>query len=324
MSDPVEDLLQAARAAQVKDLPRSGMSREQLRQRKLYIGASEAPAAVGQSSFMTPYELWAEKTSEEILERTGPRLEWGHRLERPILERYDEDSDEAVTYPCESVVHPDYPWMRATPDALTPTRVVQAKNVGLGQSREWGEEGTDQVPIMYLIQVTHEMLCTGRRLADLPILIGGNEYRVYCVKLDDELAALLIEREREFWQHVQNRTPPEVVTIADAQARWPKDTGVSVVASPEIADAVVRLREVRDEQEKLNADEDALQLAIRTCMAEATTLTDSSGQTLATWKAQVRSQLDFQGLKKAHPAIYDAFTQKIPTRVFRLAKGKQT
>ena len=298
---------------------------EQLANRKGYIGASEAAAACGLSPWKTPYELWADKTSALVIEQQNSRMEWGNRLESVVMLKYLEDlPPEAGTLeaPCTFQVSAEYPWMGCTPDGLLPDRVVEIKTAGLGQSREWGEEGTDAVPLQYLLQVTHQMICTGRKKADIPVLIGGNDYRVYSVTLDEDLAGLLIEREREFWQHVEARTPPDVQSIADAVSRWPKDSGVSVVATPEIADAVVRLAEVKAEQEKLEADADALSLAIRTCMAEASILTDSAGQTLATWKAQVRSQFDFQAFKAAHRALYDAFTVKHPTRVFRLSKGK--
>ena len=299
---------------------------DQLVTRKGYIGASEAAAACGLSPWKTPYELWADKTSAIVIDAQNARMEWGSRLESVVMLKYLEDlPPEAGTLeaPCLFQVSAEYPWMGCTPDGLLPDRVVEIKTAGLGQAREWGEEGTDAVPLQYLLQVTHQMICTGRKKADIPVLIGGNDYRVYSVALDEELANLLITREREFWQHVENKTPPEVRTIADAVSRWPKDSGVSVVATPEIADAVVRLAEVKAKQEKLEADADALSLAIRTCMADATTLTDSAGQTLATWKAQVRSQFDFQAFKAAHRDLYDAFTFKHPTRVFRLSKGKQ-
>jgi putative phage-type endonuclease len=301
------------------------MTPDQLLARKQFIGASEAAAACGLSPWKTPYELWSDKTSDELDERDSSRMEWGRRLEAVVLLKYLEDlPPEAGTLqaPCEFQVSPDYPWMGCTPDGLLPDRVIEIKTAGMANSREWGEPGTDAVPLHYLIQVTHQMIVTGRKKADIPVLIGGSDYRVYSVELDEELAQLLIDRERVFWTHVEARTPPEVKSIADAQARWPKDTGVSVVATPEIADAVQRLAEVKAEQDRLEADADALSLAIRTCMADATTLTDSSGQALATWKAQLRSQFNFQGFKAAHPGLYAEFTDKIPTRVFRLAKGK--
>jgi len=303
------------------------LTTEQLALRKGYIGASEAAAACGLSPWKTPYELWSDKTTDVIDTPTNARMEWGNRLEAVVMLKYLEDlSPEAGTLeaPCAFQVSPDYPWMGCTPDGLLPDRVVEIKTTGIANSREWGEPGTDAVPLHYLLQVTHQMIVTGRKKADIPVLIGGSDYRVYSVELDEELAKLLIEREATFWTHVEARTPPDVKSIADAAARWPKDTGVSVVATPEIADAVQRLAEVKAEQEKLEADADALSLGIRVCMGEATTLTDSSGQALATWKAQVRSQFNFQGFKAAHPGLYAEFTDKIPTRVFRLSKGKQT
>jgi putative phage-type endonuclease len=302
------------------------MTPEQLALRKGYIGASEAAAACGLSPWKTPYELWSDKTSDELDERDSSRMEWGRRLESVVLAKYVEGLGDGLELeaPCLTRVSEQYPWMACTPDGLLPDRVVEIKTAGMGNAREWGEPGTDAVPLQYLIQVTHQMIVCARRKADIPVLIGGSDYRVYSIDLDEELAELLIERERVFWTHVEARTPPEVKSIADAQARWPKDTGVSVVATPEIADAVQRLAEVKAEQEKLEADADALSLAIRTCMAEATTLTDSSGQALATWKAQLRSQFNFQRFKADHPGLYADYTDKIPTRVFRLSKGKQT
>lgn len=298
---------------------------EQLTHRKGYIGASEAAAACGLSPWKTPYELWSDKTSALVIEQQSMRMEWGSRLEAVVMLKYLEDlpSDAGtLEAPCPFQVSPDYPWMGCTPDGLLPDRVVEIKTAGLGQSREWGEPGTDAVPLHYLLQVTHQMICTGRKKADIPVLIGGNDYRVYNVDLDEELAQLLITRERDFWKHVEEKTPPEVRTIADATSRWPKDSGVSVVATQEIADAVVKLQEVKAQQDALEKDADALALAIRTCMAEATTLTDSSGQSLATWKAQTRTQFEYSEFKRAYPDLYEKFSTKHNTRVFRLAKGK--
>jgi putative phage-type endonuclease len=299
------------------------MTPEELEDRRRYIGSSESAAVVGLSPWRTPFEVWAEKTGQAPEQADNERMAWGRRLERAVMERYIEDATEPVQYPCAPVVHPEFPWMRATPDGLTPTKVVEIKTAGLGQAREWGEGG-DSIPLPYLLQCTHLMLCTQRRLTDVAVLIAGNDFRTFSFELDDELAELLINREREFWQHVQDRTPPEVTTLQDAKLRWPKDSGVTVTASQEIADAVLRLHEINEQRDALEADADALQLAVKTCMGEASTLSDSSGQSLATWKAQVRSQFNFARFKAEHPGLYADFTDKIPTRVFRLAKGKQT
>ena len=300
------------------------MTPAELLARKRYIGASEAAAACGLSPWTTPYQLWSDKTSDAVSDIQNARMEWGSRLESVVLAKYAEDLPQPhdVCSPCPQYISEQFPWMACTPDALRLDRVVEVKTAGINAAREWGETGTDAVPLQYLLQTTHQMIVTGRRLADIPVLIGGSDYRVYTVAYDEELAALLIERERHFWQHVQDGTPPDVKSIADAVARWPKDSGITVIATQEIADAVVRLRDLNAQMDTLEADADALSLAIRTCMADASTLTDSAGQPLATWKAQSRSQFDFQAFKSAHADLYAAFTVKHPTRVFRLIKGK--
>jgi predicted phage-related endonuclease len=174
----------------------------------------------------------------------------------------------------------------------------------------------------YLLQVTHQMVVTGLKKADIPVLIGGHDYRLYSVDYDAELAAMLIVRERTFWQHVIDGTPPDVKTVRDANARWQKDTGTTVEATQAVFDAVMKLRELDEQIARLEADHDAMQLAVKTCMAEASTLTDTAGMVLATWKAQSRSQFDYQAFKAAHPDLYKQFSTQHQTRMFRLAKGK--
>lgn len=300
------------------------MTPAQLLARKQHIGASEAAAACGLSPWTTPYQLWADKTSDAVDVIDNPRMEWGRRLESVVLRKYAEDlpRPDYLIAPCDVVTSAEHPFMSCTPDALLPDRVVEVKTAGLSSAREWGEPGSDAVPMHYLLQVTHQMVVTGRRLADIPVLIAGNDYRLYTVNYDEELAALLIERERAFWRHVEDRTPPDVASIADAVARWPKDTGTKVEATLDVYHAILKMQEIKEDLDRLEADYDALQLAVKTCMAEHSTLVDSANEVLATWKAQSRSQFDYSGFKAKHPDLYAQFSQKQSTRVFRLARMK--
>lgn len=299
------------------------MTPEQLRERKRYIGASEAAAACGLSPWQTPFELWQSKVSEDVTDIDSPAMEWGRRLEAVVLAKYAEDTGTQPEAPCPFRVSPDYPWMGCTPDALLPDRVIEVKTAGLAKAREWGDPGTDAVPLQYLLQVTHQMIVTGLRRADIPVLIGGSDYRVYSIAYDAELAEMLIERQRVFWQHVESNTPPDVQTIKDATARWPKDSGSSVIATADICDAIVKLREIEEKQKALEADADALGLAVRTCMADASVLTDSAGHTLATWKAQSRHNFDSKAFKSVHPDLYAKFTTTATSRIFRLNRSNK-
>jgi putative phage-type endonuclease len=282
------------------------------------LGASDAAAACGLSPWRTPYELYLEKTGEIPSQADNPRLEWGRRLEAVILEKYltERALDPADVVTQAHRVSAEFPWMSATPDALLPDRVVEVKTAGWGKGEQWGEPGTDAIPLVYLLQITHQMIVTGLRVADVPVLIGGSDYRVYTVMFDQELADLLIDRERAFWTYVETRTPPDIKSIADSIARWPIDTGKTIVATPEVADAVYQLRVLDGEQQKLDAARDALQLAVRTCMADASVLTDTAGMVLATWKAQTRRWFQQKEFRAAHPELYAEFSEQKTTRVF--------
>jgi putative phage-type endonuclease len=287
--------------------------------RRASIGASEAAAVLGLSPYKTPLDVYLEKTGDvpaPVLD--SEPVYWGRALESLILQRYMADTGRALDVVQQVYRSPEHPFMTATPDAVGADRLVEIKTAGIRQAAQWGEPGTDAVPIQYLVQVTHQMIVTGHQLADMAVLIGGQDYRVYAVPLDRELAAAVIEREREFWSAVSARTPPAPTTLAGASLRWPRDTGATVVASPDVLEALARLKAVRERLKVDEADADALELAVKTCMAEATTLTDAAGAVLATWKSQSSRRFDAQAFKAAHGDLYEQFRVASASRVFRL------
>jgi hypothetical protein len=83
-----------------------------------------------------------------------------------------------------------------------------------------------------------------------------------------------------------------------------------------VADAVYQLRVLEGEQQKLDAARDALQLAVRISMADASILTDSAGMVLATWRAQTRRWFQQKEFRIAHPELYAQFTEQKTTRIF--------
>jgi len=296
-----------------------------LQERRTGIGASECAAVVGLSPWATPLDIYLSKVATDV-PAEGPDSEpmyWGRELEAVILRRYQRDTGRQLDTEQKLVRSPQHPFMIATPDARASDRLVEVKTAGLQAAKEWGEPGTDAVPMQYLLQVTHQMIVTGDQLADIAVLIAGNDYRVYQVKLDPELAAMLIEREAAFWRAVEAREPPDPTSLAAASLRWPVDTGKTMTATPEIYAAWTQLRSLREELKAREADCDALELAIKTCMADAATLVGPAGETLCTWKTQSARRLDSKALRAAHPAIYEAFLTESPSRVFRMKEPKK-
>ena len=54
-----------------------------------------------------------------------------------------------------------------------------------------GEPGTDEIPDYYMTQVQHYLAVTGVKTADVAVLIGGNDFRIYTIEADEELQSFV-------------------------------------------------------------------------------------------------------------------------------------
>lgn len=179
-----------------------------LAERKRGIGGSDAAAILGLSKFRTPLQVYLDKIGQAPpIEETAP-MRWGKKLEPLILDEYEQIKGVGLRRNL-SYVHPGYEWMRGTLDAMSDDElVVEAKAIGFDRAREWGEEGSDYVPVDYLCQVQHYLAVSGRETADIAALFHGSQLKIYTVQADFDLIEMLTTKEAEFWLRVVNRNPP--------------------------------------------------------------------------------------------------------------------
>jgi putative phage-type endonuclease len=284
--------------------------------RRKFIGGSDAPAILGLSPWKTPYQLYLEKRGE--LEGHGDSVDpdndpmfWGKTLEPIIRQRYADKTGKRIVVPSAPIIHPQHGWMGGSLDGVTDDqRVFEAKNTRvLG---EWGEPETDAIPEMYLVQVQHYLAVTQFSVADVAVLIGGNDFRIYHIEADIELQALIIEREAAFWSRVQNGDPPPPLTYSDMQKRYGKaSTAIVVQASPEAVEAVNRIKQLKEIQEQ----EETLKAFVMGEMGEADTLS-AGDKILATWKAaKAAKRFDQKAFEADHPELYAQYCKDgNPTR----------
>jgi putative phage-type endonuclease len=178
--------------------------------RRTGIGGSDAAVIFDASPFCTALELYHDKRGELPVEDTEPaHLKWGRLLEPVVRQEYAERTGRIVQQIDALVVHPKYPWMIGNMDG----HVVDGKRVYEGKTARtaegWGEQGTDKVPEHILFQVQHYLCVTAYEVADVAVLIGGSDFRMYEIPADREFQELMIEGEREFWQSVVSGQPPE-------------------------------------------------------------------------------------------------------------------
>jgi putative phage-type endonuclease len=205
-----------------------------LAERRRGLGASDCAAAMGLSPYCTPLELYYRKLGELPEPEDTPAMRRGRKWEGDVLDQYEETTGILVRRQV-FMRHPDHPWMTATCDgvgldaivergpfpfdevASIANILVEAKVVGWRAAREWGEDGTDDVPRHVLCQVHHQLAVTGAQRCDVAALIGGSDFRVYPIRrAEDKFYQHLMHRLWIFWCRVEGREPPPPTLPADA------------------------------------------------------------------------------------------------------------
>ena len=182
-----------------------------LAERRKGIGSSDAAAIAGLApeGWGSALSVYLDKLGQ-LPERTTEPMRWGTRLEPAIAAAYQEETGVEISQPAPLIVrHPEHSWMLASPDRLAADRIVELKTCSAFHAEQWGEPGTDEVPEHYLVQVQHQLAVTGMDLADVAVLIGGQDFRVYTLFRSEALISRLLEIEAAFWERVQQRQPPE-------------------------------------------------------------------------------------------------------------------
>lgn len=280
--------------------------------RKTGIGGSDAAAALGLSHWKTPLMLYQEKLPDApIMEIESEPMKWGKILEPVIRQEYANRTGYDVTHEMGKIQSDQYAYMFINLDgvAITQGRVAEFKTSR--SSDGWGEEGTDEIPQEYLVQVMHAMIVTKLEVADVAVLIGGSDYRQYEVPADKELMQLIIDQEAEFWSKVQNRMAPDPVNSDDVRRLYATSKEKSILATDEMVSLANDLRLTKAAGKELEAEEDAIKFKLQDFMKDNDTIVGPDGKPLITWKSAKGSVLlDSDMVKSVYPDVYKACTKE--------------
>ena len=287
------------------------ITKEQLEERRYGLGASDISVLMGLNKWRSSYDLWLEKTGQkEPGDLSGnDSIYWGNALEDVAAKRYERETGRTVYEPQETFRHPDYPFLMAHVDRLV---VGEDRGVEIKTSVSdsgWGQEGTDDIPLPYRVQVETCAMLTGISIWDVPLLVAGNrailEYKLYTVIASPEIQSEILSRAIEFWDCVQGGFPPEGITLDDAKQRYRRSEPKEIYASDEVYEAWQRLVEAKSAKKQAAEDEEVATGRICNFMGDADTLV-RDGRVIATWRNG--SVLDHESLRADHGDIYSAYT----------------
>ena len=268
------------------------------------IGGSQAAAAVGLNRWCAPIQLWQQLT-EGFEQPENPAMKWGKILEAPIRQEYADQMGVRVVVPKEPVYRDE--WKRAHPDGLVvdaddqPTRGLEVKTAGAHLADEWGDAGTDQVPIHYAVQCAWYMHVTDLPRWDLVTLIGGRDFRPYRLERDLEFEADLVAGAEEFWlRYVLPGVPPPVDASSEYRdylvRRWGKVHGEYRAATEDEEDLVADLLSARAAVKQMEGQRALLENQLRAAIADAAGLESTLGRVHC--KPQVRRTVNWEALAR--------------------------
>ena len=185
---------------------------EILEARKKGIGGSDQAVLLGLSPWKTPNDLYLEKRGEVEPEdlSDNQRIHFGEVLEDVVAQEYATRNNVKVERRNNMITSKKYPFMLANIDrkVVGVKKGLECKTADKFTYTQWGEQGSDEIPDYYRVQVEHYMIVTGYTEWDLAVLIGGNDYRDYHIQQDKELSEELIEHAAKFWERVEKGFPP--------------------------------------------------------------------------------------------------------------------
>jgi putative phage-type endonuclease len=295
--------------------------------RTKYIGGSDIGAILGLSRFRSPLEVWMEKTGKETKQLDSLPLRFGSFAEEFVASEYARATGFKLIHDESIYVHPEHAFMCAHVDRFvleggaanstptsTPTRILECKTAHPFSSGDWGEAGSDEVPMSYLCQCIWYMAITSINQVDLAVLFGNSDFRIYTMNRDLGLENTVLEKASLFWNdYVLKDIPPPAQSEADCQTLFCKgDPNKSLEARSETLELSRRLVLLNSEISTREEAISTIKQAIMSQMGEAETLT-YQGRVLVTWKAPKPSyRLDSKRIEAEHPEI--AGNYKIPVQ----------
>jgi putative phage-type endonuclease len=271
------------------------ITEQQRKDRQLGIGGSDIAIILGLSSYKTPYQLYLEKIGESSEEQETPQQYWGNRLEPIIRDEFAKRHNVAIKTP-DTTIHPFHEFLRANVDGFIPdlNAVLEVKTSSGFMTKQWGDNGSDNIPIQYLVQVAHYCSVFDADCAYIAVLIGGSDYREYKYTRNFEIESRIIEAAKAFWKCVQERTPPLPINQIDLRIMYPKHNPEKIkTIAPYIKTHLTELSDIKLKIKELGEIEEKKKFNIMRFMEDAECLTDEAGEPLITWKANKRGSRQF-------------------------------
>lgn len=307
---------------------------------KTGIGGSEVAALFGKSPWRSIHQIWLGKTQPTDGEPAEMQVhqEFGLEMEPVLVKMYLKRQSGVTVIPHPELMrHPKYDFMIGHLDGLIcgadgqAEGVLELKTAIPSKKWQWGSEEMEEIPAEYNLQVHHYMAITGLQYADVVVMFGTFDFRIYRVNRNEELINIIIARCKDFWEnYVVPRKPPEIDGSDGAtemlRRLYPDSTEDEMLAD---GDVDKLCRSMFGAIDKSKVAEEEAQILKNQVMAvmESKAVLSGPGYRITYKQAKERVKTDFKGiveeLKPPADLIAKYTTTEPGLRSFRPGKIKE-
>ncbi len=265
------------------------LTTEQKEIRKQGLGATDCAAVMGLSPYKTPYELWLEKTGrmEEPTILSDDRLFLRHAHEETISREYMRRMNVKLRRVNQTVFHKRLPFMLCNLDRVIvgQKKIVECKSSSGFMRATWGETGSDEAPIAYMLQVQHQMACAEYDDADIAALIDIDDYRIFPIPRNEKVIKKIEDACEYFWvEHVIRDIPPAPTTRGDLKLMYPLNNGNFIEATSDVLSYIDIVNKVKGDIKSLENKKENVEKEIIQFIAQNDGITEN-GNVIATFIA---------------------------------------
>lgn len=186
----------------MKEINLTQGSQEWLETRKNYIGSSDSASIMGVSKWNSPYSLWCEKLDLHPQKEENSAMKRGKDLE-PEARAYFENMTGIKMTP--KVFVKDF--MIASFDGVSDCNKY-ALEIKCPGKVDHACAVNGEVPVHYYPQLQHQMIVLGLDKMYYLSYQNSESVAIFQVLRDEEYCQKLLDKEKEFWNYVQNLEPP--------------------------------------------------------------------------------------------------------------------
>jgi len=296
--------------------------------RTKYLGGSDIGAILGLSPYKTSLDVWLEKTGKHNHQVDNLPIRFGTFAESFVASEYARATGATlIEYPS-AISHPQYSYLQGHIDRFitsdsaelfredgtcTASYLLECKTANPFTQSQWGEAGSDEVPMSYLAQCHWYLCMTQIERCDLAVLFGNSDFRIYHITRDRELEPTLLEAALTFWQnHVLADIPPDAKTMGDYQKLFTKEVpGKKLEATEQTRLLIETAKELNTAIDTKAQELEQIKKLLMEQIQEAQELT-YQGKILATWKRPKASfRFDSKRFESEHPDLFPLYQTPI-------------